>query len=801
MPLPPTAADETFSTFSPTIGSDGGKKQNFAQDSKATKLNIASFAPDLTSGASDVRTLASQLVDAHEDAVAAAVEAALSPLRVENHALHRLVAELKGTIASQINYREQSSTGGTLSAVASLQAAVSDGPESLLKQPLLEARCEHVAPNTVKDSYSENVAGSNQHPNVATCGLDGDDRTRDARAALGDLEDDDRTGGASAALGGLDGDHRTRDANAALGGVDGNDRTRDARTPPPTRPGHLQNCPPLSKSVTVEFQFHTWWNAAALAAHKQNGCDMRCAVGPLRNGSARCEGDVAKVLCAERMISRPECRCRASWELVGMGLIFWDLLYIPIGVFDFPSSTFTRTMEWVTRIYWTADIPLTFTVGYFDVGVVVMDPLAIAVRYLRTTFLLDLLVVAVDWLVAGASVRVFKVLRIARILRLLRVMKLKKFLALVHDHVSSEYMSLIMDFALLTATIVISSHFVACGYYFIGVSVEGGLSWVRAEGLHEESMILQYFASLYWGITTLLLETTFQPQNTTEYVYCIIVIILGLICFSTIVSRITGLLLEIRNLRADTTQQLWKLRRFFCQNEVPMELARRVMRYLEYKEEQKRMTVQESDLPFLASLTLELRNQLRYVAYMQALRLHPLLLYIERVCEVTMHRICEHGAHIKPLAGRDPLFFQDDEAKHMHVLARGDVLYVTSAPGCIFQYSFEADTSASESKPLGLIKNTFGKNTFFAEAALWVPWQFCGSAYAVTECFVVLVDVHAFGDVVKNCSQVCSKVATYARRVLRVLERLQKDHDISDIISMKDSETSLSLSFQDCATE
>jgi len=111
--------------------------------------------------------------------------------------------------------------------------------------------------------------------------------------------------------------------------------------------------------------------------------------------------------------------------------------------------------------------------------------------------------------------------------------------------------------------------------------------------------------------------------------------------------------------------------------------------------------------------------------------------------------------------------------------------------GFIAQYSLEADKSASESKTLDLERKTFGKNTFFAEAALWVPWQHCGNAYTVTECLVVLVDVQAFGEVVTHCSQLFFQVATYGEYLLRVLEKMQRDGDISDIISLSDSEECL----------
>merc|ERR1712190_590177 len=146
--------------------------------------------------------------------------------------------------------------------------------------------------------------------------------------------------------------------------------------------------------------------------------------------------------------------------------------------------------------------------------------------------------------------------------------------------------------------------------------------------------------------------------------------------------------------------------------------------------EQKRMNVQESELPLLGCLTKELRNQLRYVSYMHTLREHPLFRYIEQLSDVTMHRICENALQEKPLAERDPLFFQGEAGQHMDVLARGELFYVQKPPGSSSRYDAESMDSLSISlnsvvdsdvelgitKPLGdpkgMRKVTIKKNTF-----------------------------------------------------------------------------------------
>ena len=72
---------------------------------------------------------------------------------------------------------------------------------------------------------------------------------------------------------------------------------------------------------------------------------------------------------AHRCVLRPSSFARVTWDLVGLCLICWDMMYIPVQLaFDLDQVPFTEFMFWVTLLFWTADIPLSFFTGYFDKG-------------------------------------------------------------------------------------------------------------------------------------------------------------------------------------------------------------------------------------------------------------------------------------------------------------------------------------------------------------------------------------------------------------------------------------------------
>jgi len=415
----------------------------------------------------------------------------------------------------------------------------------------------------------------------------------------------------------------------------------------------------------------------------------------------------------------------------------------------------------------------------------------VALHYLRGAFMLDVCVVFLDWVLAGGNIGILRVLRAARVVRLVRLLKLKKILAWIQDHINSEYTSLIMDFVKLVFFVLLMSHFVACLFYHLGTVGDDHSNWLHASGLKEKSLDHQYFAALYWGLTSLLLETTVEPQSTNEYLFCIAVVVMGLVGFSTIVSRITTLLLEIQNMRADTTQELWKLRRYFRQNCVPVELGRRIVRYLEYNEERKRVMVQESELPLLETLTPQLRNQLHYVGYMLALREHPLFRNMEQISDVMMHRICENTLREKPLAKKDALFFQGEVGLHMTVVVSGEMLYSQKTQrgrsSCLDCHSSAASFHMKGVDTLSK-KVPLGKNTFLGEHVLWVHWRYCGDAYADTECNVISLDAQAFGETIQRCPYMQCYIGRYAQRVARLLRKLQSKSVMSDVTEIRSAQ-------------
>ena len=99
-------------------------------------------------------------------------------------------------------------------------------------------------------------------------------------------------------------------------------------------------------------------------------------------------------------VVHPESSSRLSWEISGVFVLMLDLVWIPMMAFDPPESVGTAIIGWITLIYWTLDMLLTFNTGtYTKDGKLLMARSKIAGVYARGWLLLDFMIVAIDWLI------------------------------------------------------------------------------------------------------------------------------------------------------------------------------------------------------------------------------------------------------------------------------------------------------------------------------------------------------------------------------------------------------------------
>lgn len=461
------------------------------------------------------------------------------------------------------------------------------------------------------------------------------------------------------------------------------------------------------------------------------------------------------------------------WDVAGMCLIFFDVIWMPMQVFEPPESSFTEFMMWTTLLFWSIDMMACFFRPYVKEGHTITQCSLTALHYTRTWFPIDCVVVGTDWVVVMMKItadkgedveeggdykalgKFFRVLRFLRMLRLTRVFKCKRILDEMHDRINSEYTSTIMDVIKLILMLLMANHFLACIWYFIGDN-SSRRNWLSHGGFHERSFEYTYFTALHWSLTQFTpASMSVQPENVAERTFTIVVIVIALVCFSSFLSSITNSIRQLKDMREDDRRQFWLLRRFLKDAEVSQALGVRIMRYLEYATSTRKKTIQESQIKILDMLSDQLRRELRCATSTPYLIMHPLFEHINMVSNVTMHRMVSKALSRTSLACGDPLFFAGELASMMFFVKDGELQYI-----------------------IGNMPQWVVEQEWASEPALWTTWTHLGDMLAMTVCEVSCLDYEGFSEATHANPAIFNQIRAYAVEFIKVLN---DGKDLSDM--------------------
>jgi len=481
--------------------------------------------------------------------------------------------------------------------------------------------------------------------------------------------------------------------------------------------------------------------------------------------------------CVPGVIS-PSGTYRMIWDLLGLLLILWDTFMIPMQVFDFGKNDVLSIIDWITLIFWTLDMFQSFFTGYFREGVQVMDIRKIVCNYLKTWFIIDLIVIGPEWFTSlspdglgldGIGIgRILRLGRAMRVLRLLRLLKLRRIVDALLELVESEYTFTIINLLKLLFAVFVLNHVIACVWYLVGkqTMLAGLRNWFEMSGEYQDDKSYMYFTSLHWSLTQFTpASMNVSAANTSERITSILVLFFAMVAFSSIVGHITASMSHLQNLRGAQMKQFWLLRRYMKQRRIRRELQLRITKFLEYKAQKEHDTVQSSSVLILDQLSEPLRKELSYETVVHWIASHPFFSAVNKKMPVFMHRLC-HSALIEiNLASGDIVFTAGHEAKQMLFIKHGDLQYV--------------DLNRI------ILEPALQQEECFVEPALWVSWRYMGDCKVLSpgELIGVCNDVFATEMCLHHLPWSFCKM--YA---LQFCERLNEmaPEDLSDVLRDQD---------------
>jgi hypothetical protein len=486
-------------------------------------------------------------------------------------------------------------------------------------------------------------------------------------------------------------------------------------------------------------------------------------------------GFVCKLM--DRFVVDPTSPKRIVWDLFSLYFVIYDLLTVPLIVFEFDENDFAGVMRIATMLFWTFDIAASCFTGYQGaLGKIELHWHKVLVEYAKKRFAFDFVVVLMDWLMflsdmssfaslfrLGKAVRVTRVMRIFRMLRLAR---LQSILSTVNSHLTSPLLNSFLNIVSLIFCVMVINHFFGCGWYGVGM-MGSRESWIHLLDAQGASMLERYLASYQWSLAQFTpAPTDVQPVNTGERLYAIFILFLGLVVYSALLGNVTA---TINHARADAFKKMVEnslLRTFLAEKHVTDELSHGITLFLKDKGIVKKRTA-ECDVMLIEHLPRHLREELHYQVYTPNLSKHTFFDVCDTIHHDAMVCICHEATQEKVLAkGEEPIYYGKKGSAMLFPIA-----------GVLHYFGGPHREHLVDDKHV-----VIGLGGWTTEAPLWIRWEHRGLLSAHDLCDVVEIESYNFRKVMSRQGSALAAFRRYAEFYVKTfVQAAEEGSDVDDL--------------------
>ncbi|OLP87696.1 Potassium channel AKT1 [Symbiodinium microadriaticum] len=391
----------------------------------------------------------------------------------------------------------------------------------------------------------------------------------------------------------------------------------------------------------------------------QNRLDKVSEIG----GGRHCQDGLAR-----RFVLTPGSKARAVFDAFRMICVILDITIIPLNLFDMPSNATLHTISLLTLTFWTLDIFVSFRTAYFEKGSLVFDSAKIAWHYLSRWLLFDLTVVTLDIVLESSAAG-----------RVGRLLKWNQMFASIRENIDSQMWITRVSIMNILCQILLMYHVVACSYWGLGRMNVDSANWITEYSLQDRSFGYQYTTTLHWAVCQLGLGSNIiEATNFAERVFCIVVVLIALVTFSSLVSLMTSQLTSLHNVQEEEQQQFRLLRSFLLRNHIDRSLSQRVTKFLQHSYTIQREVISDSQVPLLAHLSKNLQGELQYARYQKSLSSMAFVEALEgQDLQNTqiLHDMAVQATAQSVLLKGEVVFYAGNLAEHCFIAASGELEY------------------------------------------------------------------------------------------------------------------------------
>jgi len=434
---------------------------------------------------------------------------------------------------------------------------------------------------------------------------------------------------------------------------------------------------------------------------------------------------------------------RILFDLFSVLVLTADLTLIPyVLAFAVPSNhRYVTLFIWATAIFWTADILMVFNTGFFRGGVKEMNRWTICKHYLGSWFILDAMIVVCDWLSIvltfadeSLPLKLLRFLKLGRMLRVAGMLRIARLVRMYEDSIewcsSGSFVATTRVVGMLCVSLWVI-HVLGCIFYYVG-TLEGtdtGLTWlstkIEVDGQHFAYRDLDktylYWSAFHWSMAQITLGASeLVAFNTYERVLSVVLMLVGLLFGSTLVSSLSATLIGIQMRASEHSKLARDIDRYLHQHQVSLNTANLVR-----KSALSRLTrpkkLMESDIPTLRQLPAGLLLDLKLGIYQKHLMKYPFFRLISSLTPEILPDLCQCATHLVVQPG-DGIFKPGAESNSVHYVFQGLLRYVQ-----------EPMTSTVIRTQCTVVE----ESAWVSEAAFWTKWLHVGSLHAWTECELI----------------------------------------------------------------
>lgn len=401
------------------------------------------------------------------------------------------------------------------------------------------------------------------------------------------------------------------------------------------------------------------------------------------------------------------------WNLIVVATAFWAAMFIP---YDLVFSSFGHTYHeysiWIVVSIFIIDI--FFNIFYHDTFIIVdsFEEGESTDRYINSFFIFDVMAALPLGLIF--NVPILQLLHLAKFVKVGNLMHRLKLRLIQHAN------TLTMVFFLFWMGL--SAHLISCG-------------WLALRGQDFELAEFQnYIQSLYWAVTTL---TTvgygdITPVGSTQMIYTIFVMILGVGIYGYVIGNIASILSKRDPSKVKYSENLEKLSALVANRDLPLPLQKRIQDYYKYVHH-KRLGYDE--IEFLKGLPKSLQTEVSLCLKKEVIEKNQLFKDAQK------EFIEEISLKLKPV-----------------VLIPGDCLFKMGEIGDEMYFVVKGTLIVFGNQQTGTIA-TLTEGSYFGEIALLKNVPRTATIYADSYCDLYSLNKKTFDQIIKKYPEIAAKIA------------------------------------------